>query len=264
MPQSLSKNFRCAALDTTHCLLQMPKAGSSSMKLGFQLPLGVNATLIALQDHPERQCQHVLTTFRDPVERFISGLGTIYHRLRESAHRGDLAAVSAGADRTPELQQLIGMHLNTMHDFEVYAALLIRMIDARLKRCESFGVFNHLYPQALYAALVPDRARLYAATVEAMSRAAVSKFAAVGCAPLISKRGNNAGEGNRDGSILHGLSAAKLPPKLHEKIVEYYTVDYHFLSMTIPSSTRQGPSHNSSQKRSSPFPTPPRTLATHS
>ena len=229
MPMLLSKHPPCQSLGNVHCLLTTPKTGSSALKTGFQLPVALDA-----RRRGADACRHVLVPYRDPISRFISGVGTVHGRC---SYRGPREYM-ANANRCAGVRT--NGSLTTMVDFEAYARLLLTSVRGHMARCTDAQMLAHLLPQAVFAAAVPPDATLYGMTVEAASRPAVqdlhaSSASASACAPLVTHK-VNAEEGVGTAPVIRGLNETMLPGGLLEAIVRTYAADYAWLGMPLPPS----------------------------
>ena len=66
---------------TSDCYLQIPKTGSTTLKAAFGLPVNLDRDQKLLSE----TCASILTSVRDPIERFVSGVGTTWRRFRAEA-----------------------------------------------------------------------------------------------------------------------------------------------------------------------------------
>jgi hypothetical protein len=204
MPLALSSKRGCLSSEwrvSRDCYLQTPKTGSTSVKAALGLPSYPNSALLGRWHNRGGWCERVLLTWRDPVERFISGIATIHHRSCLAAHdKGrPMAPFNASVtgrkngrnftSRSEELRRDWCRPLGTLAELETYSGrllllLLQNMLPAgRAGKCPEAGLGHatHLLPQALFAAL-PTVARArerYITTVTALSERAAREAANV-------------------------------------------------------------------------------------
>jgi len=217
-------------LGVAECLLQVPKTGSSFLKSSLGLPTNVNlSSLHVSQRHPESKCTKVLVPIRDPVERFLSGIGTIYKRSCSSGAEGSGKLQAAHHCRGP---------LTTIHSLAKFARAVLDIISRAMNHCSDVGAMGynqltHVIPQVAFAALVasPD-ARMYGITAGATAQLPQQQQPGV-CQPLMLGK-VNAGEGVGEVPVLRGLNTSGIPPSLMNDIASVYAVDYAWLGISLP------------------------------
>mmetsp|Transcript_30998 Transcript_30998/g.51382 ORF Transcript_30998/g.51382 Transcript_30998/m.51382 type:complete len:291 (-) Transcript_30998:645-1517(-) len=226
-PMVLSANPHCNKLGASHCFVQVPKTGSTALKHGFELPINLNSSARSINEHLYGDCRHVLFPFRDPLERFISGLGTVYHRVGKHRTVYDL-----------EFTQIMGpdsLALHSFSDLEAYCRNIISFLQTNIFKCKGLGTLTHLLPQVLFAAVLPPQAQLYGATIEALDQGYVTYKAGnvSACAPHLDSIVNFE-EGAKEAPVLHGLKPENLSSELRQLIVDFYKVDYEWLGLPWP------------------------------
>ena len=260
MPLSLSNITGCSQLGATECLLQVPKTGSTFLKVSFGLPMNVDTSkLRGAQRHPESTCKQLVVPIRDPVQRFLSGLGTVHHR-----------DCGRAASNTTKSRLRLGHHcaaLRTMSDLTKFAEAILGILRRVLNSCADvgamgYGQLSHMLPQSAFATLVSSRdVRLHAVMLSSTSSVTkqsnsvmlhaamhsssrpthiagstnmdMSTFSGSLCKPRLFGKVNEA-EGMSEAPVLRGINISVLPLQLVRSIVDLYSVDYTWLQIPRP------------------------------
>ena len=194
MPMALSRVCNTSAA-ATWCYLQTPKTGSESVKISLGLPFG-RRKYIYREPTP---CRHVLLLLRrDPIQRFISALGTVRGRSK-------------------------GPRIPNSTAFESYGRAMLRRLKAEKDRCGGISVLLlHLAPQSFFASLVPTDAHVTYSTIDDF----VAGRSGLPCT-FTPARKINAHEGAT--LFMRKLSAASLSPGFASELRAFYADDYALL-----------------------------------
>ena len=262
LPLRWSGHAGCRAAPPTDCLVQVPKTGSTSMKLALGLldpcsmqpvaprsraaALSANATAAAIAKADRdgwMPCRRLLIPIRNPIERFLSAVGTVYARTQATLRAAGRSNCSAAAATTEEEGgPCVWPPLDSEHAFIMYGLRLLGLVERSLSTCQptavgltAFGsdagsdAARHLLPQALFAASAPPEAVLYPTTVadfQAGARSLRLGAHACGGAPAACLM-NNTREGSRQG--VHRPDVAALPMRLRARIESVYAMDFELV-----------------------------------
>lgn len=273
LPLSTSHNQHCRAVGAEECYLQVPKTGSSFAKSKLGLPI------VGQRGESVTQCRHVLLTYRDPIERFISGVGTIY------SHDCHMGGTIPECNMRPDCQSARKTYwcsikrMETLRQFEDYALKIINLTYVALHKCEPFnGYMNHVLPQSAFAGVVGEGAQMYGVSVRALSLANNVQLSSQGAVriaemdapgdidtrgdtarkdPMTKSERDHARELNLrhcplprphhsnekegvDVAILKTLKTSDLSPRLLRDLVRLYSDDYAWLRLPRPYFTSSG------------------------
>ena len=203
MPMALSSVCNTSAAAThARCYLQTPKTGSESVKISLGLPFGRRKYIYREQT----PCRNVLLLLRrDPIQRFISALGTVRGRSK-------------------------GPRIPNITAFESYGRAILQRLKAEKERCyraRSYGggisvLLLHLAPQSFFASLVPADAHVAYSTIDDF----VAGRSGLPCT-FTAARKINAHEGAT--LFMRKLSAASLSPGFASELRAFYADDYALL-----------------------------------
>ena len=189
----------------------------------FGLPINV-----ALD--PKAECDSILSSVRDPVERFISGVGTVWHRTREDMKRcAEQTNDSPCGEAFGQLPSRVPEALENS-TFEAYAQhLLLAVRNATRLGCASMlqlGHAMHLLRQSTFITLA-------CAPTKGQSRVYVNSNASDlmrhTCADELSQQ-----ETFHEGRLGHELS---LSSSLRSEVVAFYKPDSELLGTHAPGRT---------------------------
>jgi len=128
VPLTLSASTECARHAEHACLIQIPKTGSTTLKTALGLPINSNSK--------RTSCTSVLAPTRDPLLRFVSGIGTIWHRSRDNIARPSRLNATTFSD---------------------YSLAVLKHIERAMTNCSHMGELGsmlHLLPQSTFMSLV--------------------------------------------------------------------------------------------------------------
>mmetsp|Transcript_17723 Transcript_17723/g.52714 ORF Transcript_17723/g.52714 Transcript_17723/m.52714 type:complete len:275 (-) Transcript_17723:80-904(-) len=125
--------------DAGACYLQIPKTASTTLKVALGLPINLGG-------NGSNGCSSVFTSVRDPIERFVSGMGTIWNRFDHDT-------------RPHVLKDVLPDKLESQ-TFEAYAKAVIKAVR-NARTCQAALALRHaihLLPQQAFMDLACMRA----------------------------------------------------------------------------------------------------------
>ena len=291
LPLRWSGHAGCRLSPVSDCFVQVPKVGSTSLKilLGLMDPCTMQlvtraphhkqtkpsglasakssetstssaATSSALDaaDEGWLPCGRMILPVRDPVLRFLSGMGTVYARSQATLSRSrpncSMAADASGpakgagatggvaAEDDAQLDACVWGPLDTLQAFERYGYRLLALVERSLAECAPSGightafqsdVARHLLPQTVFAATAPPGAVLYATDVEGFQEGARRLRLlphACGGTPAACLM-NNSQEGSRGMWALHRPDPSLLSSHFRARIEEVFSMDFELLRL---------------------------------
>lgn len=216
------------------CYLQIPKTASTTMKNAFALPINLKPDQRSLSDN----CTSVLASVRDPGDRFISGVGTVWNRFHadlKACQNKRADGECTDQDQTHSLSLASVPETLDATTFEAYAW---RVLDAvrNASTCSSMLKLKHathLLPQQTFIdlACLTDETSLpslrHVFTTD--SPDAMMSDGGASCAQTITKH-LNVHEGQKQAGGL------QMSPALLREVSAFYAADAELL----PARRQQG------------------------
>jgi hypothetical protein len=252
--------------------VEVPKAGSSTVKEILEKSFGATHALPAQRSNaPFGVDERAFTVVREPLERLISGYGTLIARLttveRERARRPAGDARRPAGERSAPSSQLRGGRGGAVARFERFVELLTTRGDALLREDQGvrpYGcLWGHVMSQMWFLApfageieyvahveeLEPDlehiRTRFalapYPARRDAPDGARSGASARARGAPYSQWSGNS--KNAREGAAVHAPTKEELmrhAPRALARLVHYLRQDYACLQYPVPNITEAG------------------------